>query len=73
MGGDREVRSLCGSRFGTFCHAIGIGVYGLELQIEIRRQAISLKYTLWVMNIRVPIADRVATGIELVSWRAEDG
>ena len=59
--------------FGTFTPTIGIGVYGLELQKAIRRQAGSLKYTLWDLKIRAPITNRVANGIALVSWGAEDG
>ena len=59
--------------FGTFSPVIGIGVYGAELQKAIRRQANGLKHTLWNLKIRVPITNRIATGIALMRWGSEDG
>ena len=59
--------------FGTFAPTLGLGVYGLELQKALRRQANSLKYALWDLEIRVPISNRISSGVDLVSWGAEDG
>ena len=59
--------------FGTFTPTLGLGVYGLELQKALRRQANSLKYAMWGMKIRVPASNRIASGISLVSWGSEDG
>ena len=59
--------------FGTFNPTIGRGVYGIELQKALRRQANSLKHTLWDLKIRVPITNRIASGMALINWGAEDG
>ena len=59
--------------FGTFAPSVGIGVFVMELQKALRRQANSLKYALWDLKIRVPISNRISTGIALVSWGAEEG
>ena len=48
-------------------------MYGLELQKALRRQANSLKYVMWGLKIKVPISNRIASGIALVSWGAEGG
>ena len=59
--------------FGTFNPTVGLGAFGLELPKAIRRQANSPKSTLWDLEIRVPINNRIASGMDLVSWGAEDG
>ena len=59
--------------FGTFKPAIGLGVFGVDLQKTIRRQANGLKHALWDLKIRVPITNRISTGIALMRWGAEDG
>ena len=59
--------------FGMFCPEVGRGVYGLELQKALRRQADGLKHSLWNLKIRVPLTNRITAGIALVSWGAEDG
>ena len=59
--------------FGTFTHAIGLGVYGMELRKTIRRQANNLKHTMWGLGIKAPITSHIATGMALVTWGAEGG
>ena len=54
--------------FGTLNPAIGRGVYGMELQKALRRQVNSYKRTLWGLEIRAPIANRVDSGTALVRW-----
>ena len=57
----------------AFNPALGRGVYGIELQKDLRRQADILKHTLWDLKIRAPIRNRIASGMALVNWGAEDG
>ena len=45
----------------------------MELQKALRRQANSLKHLLWGLKIRVPLSNRIASGMALVRWGAEDG
>ena len=59
--------------FGMLNPAIGRGVYGIELQKVMRRQANSLWNSLWDLKIRVPLTNRITAGMALVSWGAEDG
>ena len=58
--------------FGAFNVAMGRGLYGLEFQKSLRRQANTLKHRLWELKIRTPLNNRMVTGMALVSWGAED-
>ena len=58
---------------GEFAPAIGIGVYGLELQKPAPFQSRGAKYTLLDLKIRAPTAYRIETGISHVGRGAEDG
>ena len=51
----------------------GRGLYGVELQKSLRRQANTLKHRLWELKIRTPFTNRLVTGVALASWGAEDG
>ena len=59
--------------FGTFKPGVGLGVYGIEMQKSLRRQANGLHPTLRDLKIRVPITNRIASGMALFSWGADDG
>ena len=59
--------------FGTFNPTLGRGVYGVELQKAFRRQADGLKHTLWELEIRAPISNRIPNGMALCRWGSEDG
>ena len=59
--------------FCTFNHSMGRGVYGAELQKTLMRQANGLKHTLRCLKIRVPLTNRVATGMALGRWGSDDG
>ena len=59
--------------FCTFNAAVGRGVYGIEMQKALRRQANGMQETIWGLNIRVPMTNRIASGMALMSWGSEDG
>ena len=59
--------------FGIFNPAEGRWVYGIELRKALRRKAYTLKRILWDLEIMVPIANRIATGMARLRWGAEDG
>ena len=59
--------------FGTFNVTIGRGLYGQELQKSLRRHANNLKHVLREDKIRVPLKNRLTTGISMVQRGAEDG
>lgn len=59
--------------FGTFNASIGRGVYGIEMQMALRRQAIGLTATFRDLKIRVPLANRITSFMALRSWGAEGG
>ena len=59
--------------FGTFNPTLGRGVYWVDLQKALRRQANALKHTLWDLEIRAPIDNRIASDISLARWGSEDG
>ena len=59
--------------FGSFDVAMGRGLFSLELQKSLRRQANTLNRRLRELKIRVPLTNRSINGIALLSWGAEDG
>ena len=59
--------------FGTPNPPIGRGAYEIDLQKALRRQANGLKHTLRDLEIRGPINNRIASGMTLAFWGADDG
>ena len=54
------------SGLGTFNPAMGSGVYGVEFQKDSRRQAGGLQRSLWGLEIRAPLRNRITAGMALV-------
>ena len=59
--------------FGSFNIAMGRGLYSLDLQKSLRREANAPKHHFRELKIRAPLTNRLINGIALVSWGAEDG
>ena len=61
--------------FGAFNVALGLGMYGGELQKSLRRQPNNHKHVLRVggRGVRGPLNNRITTGMAVAPWGSEDG
>ena len=59
--------------FGSPNVELGRGLFGLELQKSLRRQAYAPKHRLWGLKTRKPLTNSLIHGIALVSCGSEDG
>lgn len=58
--------ALCG--FGTLDASLSVGVYSKDRRTMLLRQGATDRERLWDIGVRVPIWDRIATGVASLQW-----